>query len=78
MGYQDLLTGVFKTPRIYIFSAQSRESLGLYCSIIARYIFERVYLNPLVMKALAFTLSERRLEFPWKVAVSATFPDELI
>ena len=66
-------------PHLYIVSANDRDSLLRYSALLAEYIIERpIYLNPDILRSLAFTLGQRRTLLPWKIAIPATRQDELV
>ena len=66
-------------PHLYLISANDRDSLLRYSALLAEYISERpIYLNPDILRSLAFTLGQRRTLLPWKIAIPATLQDELV
>lgn len=64
---------------LYLFSASDRTSLQRQITAVAAYSMERPYtIYPHLLKALAFTLGQRRSVLAWKVAVPAATMDELV
>ena len=66
-------------PHLYIVSANNRDSLLRYSALLAEYLSERpMYLDPDILRSLAFTLGQRRTLLPWKIAIPATRQEELV
>ena len=66
-------------PHLYIISANDRDSVLRYSALLAEYVSERpMYLNPEILRSLAFTLGQRRTLLPWKIAIPATRQEELV
>lgn len=63
--------------RLFILSAHSQSSLASYTKFMASYLKSMAMPSVDFLKDLSFTLAQRRTQHAWRVAVTASSPDQL-